>query len=165
MIPSPQLAVVASTQTPLQCKMLPEYLNQGAQCANLDTSTCPQRPRNWYGTPCKWRKTNMIAERNRHVQLCTLFSIVEITPWTDPARLALIHATVQPVHATTGSPRTLPLSCLLAKSEWRSCPLNARYATHDLEDGAPRLRDSSGVAQCFSCLPTLQGLTLPCPCL
>ena len=113
---------------PLQCKMLPEYLNQGVQCAKLGTSTCLQRPRNWYGTPCKWRKTNMIAEGNRHVQPCTLSSIVPwiSTPWTDPARLALIHATVQPVHATTGSLRTLPLSCLLAHSAWRSCPLNAR---------------------------------------
>ena len=159
MIPGPQDAVGACTQTPLQCKMLPEYLNQGAQCGNQGTSTCLQRPRNWYGTPCKWRKTNMIAERTRHVQLCTLFSIELwiFTPWTDPARLALIHATVQPVHANTGSLRTLPLSCLLAHSAWRPCPLNARYAIHDLEDGAPRPAGlhPGALHNAVFCFPTL----------
>ena len=140
MTPDPPHAVGVYTQTPLQCKMLPEYLYQGVQCANRDTSICLQRPGNLYGSPCKWRKTNMIAERNSHVQLCTQLPIEPwiFKPWTDPARLALIHATVQPVHAITGSLRTLPLSCLLANCTWRSCPLNDRYAILDLEDGAPR---------------------------
>ena len=169
MTPDPSHAVGVYTQTPLQCKVLPEYLYQSVQCANRDASICLQRPGNWYGSPCKWRKTNMIAERNSHVQLCTLLLMDPwiFTPWTDPARLALIHATVQSVHAVTRSLRTLPLSCLPANCTWRSCPLNdsLKMVLLDLRDCVQEpctmLFSDFSVPPCFA-LDTALGFESTC---